>query len=434
MADNNKDLKEAGTGKQMKEKLLLIKDWIFDHSKIILPAVVVVCVAITVGVALHAKNKETQGEKTEGGQTQQSDTQQAKGYEVTQEPLEENAYPFVNQVINSYYEAFAAGDVARIETIDNYVDDTEKLYISEISKYIESYPSVTVYTKKGPVDDSYIAYVYSEVKFQSYENTVPGMQAFYVCKKEDGSYFINEGEEDEEILEYISQVSLQDDVIDLYNKVNVDYNDLIANDAALNEFLVELDKQIKVSVGEILAAEAETEETQTQDSGIAENTEEQPEAESVPEESNIVKKAKATDVVNIRSSDSETADKLGKAQIGDIFTVLETKVNGWSRVEFEGRDGYIKSEYLQEIDSPAAENTPSEETPEEPPAQEQPETNGYVTATDTVNVRATESETGERLGVVYKGEQLELIMKMADGWTKVKYKGQTAYVKSDYVE
>ena len=32
------------------------------------------------------------------------------------------------------------------------------------------------------------------------------------------------------------------------------------------------------------------------------------------------------------------------------------------------------------------------------------------------------------------GEKLDLIMKQADGWTKVKYKGQTAFVKSDYVE
>ena len=53
---------------------------------------------------------------------------------------------------------------------------------------------------------------------------------------------------------------------------------------------------------------------------------------------------------------------------------------------------------------------------------------------ENVNIRSAESETSERLGVAYQGEKLELIMKQADGWCKVKYNGQTAYVKSDYVE
>ena len=48
--------------------------------------------------------------------------------------------------------------------------------------------------------------------------------------------------------------------------------------------------------------------------------------------------------------------------------------------------------------------------------------------------RKSASENGEKLGLVYEGEKLELVMKQADGWTRVKYNGQTAFVKSDYVE
>ena len=57
-----------------------------------------------------------------------------------------------------------------------------------------------------------------------------------------------------------------------------------------------------------------------------------------------------------------------------------------------------------------------------------------MTVIENVNVRKSASENGERLGLVYIGEKLELVMKQADGWTKIKYKGETAYVKSDYVE
>ena len=53
---------------------------------------------------------------------------------------------------------------------------------------------------------------------------------------------------------------------------------------------------------------------------------------------------------------------------------------------------------------------------------------------ESVRVRKSASTDGEVLGTVYAGTELELIMKQADGWTKVKYEGQTAYVKSDYVK
>ena len=62
------------------------------------------------------------------------------------------------------------------------------------------------------------------------------------------------------------------------------------------------------------------------------------------------------------------------------------------------------------------------------------ETNGTVTVLENVRIRSSASENGEKLGTAYTGEKLELIMKQADGWTKIKYNGKTAYVKSDYVE
>ena len=53
---------------------------------------------------------------------------------------------------------------------------------------------------------------------------------------------------------------------------------------------------------------------------------------------------------------------------------------------------------------------------------------------ESVKVRKSASTDADALGTAYAGDELELVMKQADGWTKVKYKGQTAFVKSDYVE
>ena len=58
----------------------------------------------------------------------------------------------------------------------------------------------------------------------------------------------------------------------------------------------------------------------------------------------------------------------------------------------------------------------------------------YVTVKETVNVRAGQSQESDKVGVAYQGDRLELIMELADGWCKIKYNGETAYVKSEFVE
>ena len=420
---------------QVKEKLRSMQEWFFSHTKIVLPVIVLICVGITVAVALRANKNETEKQQAVTAEAIKEDQPMSEeALVVPEEPLEENAYPDINAVIQSYYGALSQGNVEAVEQISNYMEESEKIRIVELSKYIEDYPVIDVYTKKGPAENSYVVYAYTRVKFIDYENTVPGMQAFYICQNEDGSYYINEGEEDQAVIDYIGQIAVQDDVIDLNNKVEEEYKQLCASDSKLLAFLKELDSQIKISVGEVLAAAQEgqqppeagtetvppdTEEGQTaQETGT-----EEPEVPEVSEP--VIETVRTTDVVNIRSSDSETADKLGKAQMGETFTRLEAKVNGWSRIEYQGGEAYIRSDYLEVVST----ETPSENTP----VQEE-ETNGYVTVLENVNIRSAESETSERLGVAYQGEKLELIMKLADGWCKIKYNGQTAYVKSDYVE
>ena len=146
-------------------------------------------------------------------------------------------------------------------------------------------------------------------------------------------------------------------------------------------------------------------------------------------------KAKATDVVNIRTSDSETADKIDRAQIGQEFVVLEQRGNGWSKVEYEGQEAFIKSDYLEIIEEEVAEASNSQTSNSS--TQENADTvevSGTVKVIENVKVRKGPSTDSDSLGTVYVGTELDLVMKQADGWTKIKYQGQIAYVKSDYVE
>lgn len=431
----------------MKDKIENIKEWISEHTKIVMPAVLLICVLITVFVAVNANKKAAEEVEAQTAEVTADNAGTEVEEEVPQLELEENAYPAVNTLMSDYYAALAAGDIDAVVSMNAFVDDTEKIRIQEMSKYIDSYPEMDVYTKKGPIENSYLVYVYSKVKFTEYDELVPGMKAYYVCTDENGNSYINEGEDNTVVTNYIRDISLQDDVVDLNNRVAVEYNDLLENDEELTAFLADLSKRIDVSVGETLAkveaeaaeaanpeeAEAETDSDGEGDAAAAEEASETEDTAPV----STVKTVRATDVVNVRSSDSETADKVGKAQIGDEFTLLEEKGNGWSKITFEGSDAFIKSEFLETVSEEIAEtpNTDDESENTSSTASQTAAGNGEtVTVIENVNVRKSASETGEKLGLAYIGEKLELVMKQADGWTKVKYNGQTGYVKSDYVE
>lgn len=432
----------------IKAKLESFRNWLFRYSKIVMPVVLVICVAITVVVAVNA-NKRKIAEKETLEATEEVDMSGSLNV-VPEVPLEQDAVPEINELFSTYYTAMVEGDTTTMDQLVDKLDATEILKAQETSKYIESYPVLEVYTKTGPKEGTYIAYVYAEVKFYDYDKPIPGMRTYYVCVDENGNYYLNEdGEEDQNVLNYIRELTLQDDVIDLNNKVAVAYNDMVAEDDELVDFIVDLNTEIDKNVGEALAraegsALPEEESTQGTDGETAgpEQTEEPGENAST-EPVTVVTRVRAIDVVNIRKSDSETADKLGKAAVGDEFDLLEEKGNGWSKVSYEGGEAFIKSEFLEPIETMQADasNDGGEEEPEVTTQTDTQDDNsnaaastGTVTVIENVRIRASASENGEKLGTAYVGEKLEVIMKQADGWTKIKYNGKTAYVKSDFVE
>lgn len=411
-------------------KLEAIGNWLVKHAKIVMPVVLIACVAVTVFVSVNANRKSAnRSEDVEANSNVENTADNT--YAVPQVPLQKNEDPKIEELIGAYYTAYVNGDIETIRSLVENLDDTEVLQIQETSKYAESYPTVDIYTKEGPTDNTVLVYVCSEIKFTDFEEPLPGMKPFYVRIDENGNYHIMEDVEcSESEANYIKIVSLQDDVVDMNNKVVAAYNDMVASDTELAQFLLDLRNEIDKNVGEVLVqteenTEAAGEGTDTDEAGSESDNTESAQTEMV------VTKVRAIDVVNIRSSDSETADKLGKAAIGDEFKLLEKIGNGWSKIEYEGKEAYIKSEFLEDIETEQA-SAVNTSTPTA--AGQEAQVTGTVTAKENVRIRSAASETSEKIGVAYAGTTLEVIMKRADGWTEIKYNGKSAYVKSDYVE
>lgn len=421
----------------LKAKFESFKNWLVRYSKIVLPVILVLCVALTIVIAIQANKRKVEQEETVVAPEENAGEDEAL-LDVPEVPLEKDAVPGINELFDVYYKAMVEGDTATMEKLVYYMDATEILRAAETSKYIDSYPPLEIYTKAGPKEGTYIAYVYAELKFHDYDKPIPGMRTYYVCTNEDGELYINEdGEESDNELHYMREVQLQGDVIDLNNKAAEAYNKMVVDDPQLADFLLELRAEIEKNVGEALARAEQSEEPEE---GAGEETPEET-GEEAP--ATVVTKVKTTDVVNIRTSDSETADKLGKAAVGDEFELLEEKGNGWSKVKYDGSEAYIKSDFLEPSETMAASDVEQDEDEENEDTQEQQTADngsdsttvtGTVTVKENVRIRSGASETSDKIATAYMGDKLDVIMKQADGWTKIKYNGQTAYVKSDFVE
>ena len=336
----------------------------------------------------------------------------------------------VNSLIDAYFSAMASGDTNAIASMKNGVAQEEAMKIEKKSNYIESFENLNVLSKDGPVENSYVAFVYYEIKFKDIQTLTPGLTTLYICMNEQGVLQINDGELAEDVTEFIKNMAAAEDVKAIFDRVEVKYSEATDSDAQLKQFMEKLPSTLEQEVAQAMSevdAQQGEQEAPVEEAPVEETTQ------------NVTETVKATDTVNVRSSDSETADKLGKVDAGTTLTRYEVKQNGWSRIDYDGKEGYIKSEFLTVVESADNSESQSEETTEENSETATTENDvetveGKIVVLETVNVRKSASENADRIGTAYQGEYYDLVMQQADGWTKIKFNGQVGYVKSEFVK
>ncbi len=395
--------------------LILIKEWITDYGRVILPIILLICIGATALISLTARSKVLAAEKEAEEALQESKTEVAEVMEIE---FEVDKYPEINDMFVRYYDALGNADIEALEAIQGTVSETESLRLQAMGPYIDRYDNVCVYTKPGPYQDTYIAYVSVDVYLKETNVSTPGLQGFYVCKNEEGEFYINTAELSSEESAYISNVILQADVIDLQNTVNVQYTELMDENEELKEYWAQISVEIDSSVGETLTEEAVALAKLEEEEEAKRLAEEQndPDYYAIHPEENKILRVKTTERVNVRKSASVTADRVGTASEGAVYLALEVMNNGWTKIDFDGTEAYIKSEYLTEVEDASNYETAS-----------------YIIAISALNVRSSPSATAEKLGILSEGDTAELIEEK-DGWSKIKYNGSVAYVKTEFTE
>lgn len=408
------------SSKSILEKLIFsAKKHILVYSSIVFSFCLIVVAAI---IVLVANAKAVKAEQL----AYEALSEQEKALLKQDLSLVKDGYPEVNMKMEEYFTALANDDEQTLKNILFSVDINELDNIAVKSKYIDYYDNFTVYTQEGYDDESYYVYVLHDLHPVGIDDALPCIRGLYYAKDMTGAYRIYEVEDmDEQVNENFYIASMQQPVQDLYNQVSLAYNEKLDSNEELKDFTANFDTNVFNGLVELIKKRDEEKRALEE----AEKVDEGPVTESV----------KATTSVNVRSSDSETAERLGTVGEGTVLTRLEKKLNGWSRVQYEGREAYIKSDYLVVIDGDGNVVEETDDTPVIPTTEDNDNNDNqgekkYVTATDNVNIRSEADIDSERVGFAYNGDKLELVEKMSNGWTKVKYNGKDCYVKSDYVQ
>ena len=127
--------------------------------------------------------------------------------------------------------------------------------------------------------------------------------------------------------------------------------------------------------------------------------------------------------LNVRSGAGTSYSKLGKLEYKEKVTVLSTS-NGWSKINYNGKTGYVDSSYLKStVPGSTNDNTNNETTG----------TTKYVNTTSGLNVRSGAGTSYSKLGKLEYKEKVT-VLSTSHGWSKINYNGKTGYVDSSYLQ
>ncbi|MCM1105907.1 MAG: SH3 domain-containing protein [Blautia sp.] len=266
-------------------------------------------------------------------------------------------------LMQKYYKAYADNDTAALEAIVSVLSDNEKSYIATFSEYYEEYRNIECYTLRLN-DEEYFVSVCYDLKFYEADTPAPGMDFFYVQRNTEGELFINsayttynfnfmEQPLDANIYANIIAYEEKAEITALQKDVQARYEEAVAGDENLANLvggtLRNAMTQWRDMVADAASTEPETEQTteqNTQEPGDNEKPEDTQENGQEPEDGTYT--VQTLDICNVRATPGTDGEMLGRVLADTELTALGTE-GDWTKVEFQGGTGYIRSDLLKKV-------------------------------------------------------------------------------------
>ncbi len=293
------------------------REWLSDNLRYILLGLAILAVLLILFFGGRAIFRAlNSGPAQEEQQTEQeNNTSENAGSEEEEatdtNALEENAYPEVNTLIESFYAAWGQKNAdAMRELTDNFTSTDEAKVVN--ATYIESYDNIQVYTKQGLDENSYVVFVSYDLKFQGIDTPAPGLSELYVMKDDSGNWLIHNEASDQEVQECIEKTRQEEDVQELISQEEERYNQAVESNEELKNYLEQLGEETNTALmaddGDMLTA---------------------------------------TEDCNVRADANTSSEILGRLQAGDQIKKLENAGDSWIKVEYNGQEAYVYSDLLQ---------------------------------------------------------------------------------------
>lgn len=412
-----------------KEKIKKVTDWCIKNRRFFFAAFLFIALVVVLYACTgpNAK-KNAKDNAADGGQ---ASTENGATADFTLDPdFEKDAHADVNELITSYFAAYASADIDALEAIASPISDNEKSYIRVFSAYIESYENISCYTKSGLTDNSYLVSAYFDLKFYGVETMAPGLDFFYVETKDDGSLYINnlyspynlnrtENTLDPNVYAVILQFGQQEDAIALRDQVKSAYSEAVASD-------VDLATMLSTTIPNAMTAWMESVIAPAENTEAGETQTDEPAAGDGSDTS-----ADSTDAAdggsNAPADSGDAADNGGDAPAdnGDA-------ADGGGDAPAENGDAVDNGDDAP-ADDAVADDTPVDNTSDETPAVNENKEVKVKVNIKSVKVREKASTSSDVIAGAEKGDTFTKLGEK-DGWTKIDYNGKTGYIKSDYVD
>ena len=145
-----------------------------------------------------------------------------------------------------------------------------------------------------------------------------------------------------------------------------------------------------------------------------------PDPDDKPDVGTTTTKVVTATSLNVRSGPSTSYGTVGSLKKNEKVEVI-SESNGWSKINFKGKEAYVSSAYLKNDDGGSV--TPDPE----------PDTNLKSVTATSLNVRSGPSTSHSVVGSLKQNEVVE-VMSESNGWSKIKFKGLDGYVSSTYLK
>ena len=322
--------------------------------------------------------------------------------------LTENADKDVTKLVEDYYAALSAQDLAKVrETTDTLPDEQA----ARISSSKVTYDNIKVYSKNGPDENSRVIYVYYTYQGADQSTPVPGLSQLYVKNGTDGTWKIVYSALPEDEKNYIDSVTMDADVQALIDDVRKEYGEKQDAETGISQ-----------------PSEQETED------GNSGNNEE----EDVSEESGDDSKKKDSsddEPVAVEFSEEDETDRLGTPDDRDTEeeTIDEETIDEETIDEEKIDEESIDEESIDE-DSLLVEQS-DEESGDDEPKEEEPPVEWTAEVNSSCNLRDGSSYESAVVGTVTAGTEVTVIGDIVDGWWHIRTAdGDEGYIGGKFID